>query len=274
MRYLLLLLVVIFNSCKSGKKENEISDSISGNWIIIYPEQQLKNEKQKKLYTTIQDSIISLFGLKLISFNENGSFRQMDSITNNGKWETENNSVIYVINGGRGFDKFKTTFTAFDKGVLQLTEYIAWKDEKLRLVWQFVKVKNELSDNLFSDAANWWRHKPLKSESPVEIKKRLAAMLNYYSVYFKLVDKESTYFIGKRIILPFEYYQHSMGLSDFDPNSHYANSFYNSQEAEKAYEYLQDLVSVLKNDFPSKKNYVEEYAAQMAAMAEKVTDLP
>lgn len=171
MPYLLLLVLVIFNSCKSGKKESEISNSISGNWIIIYPEHQLKNEKQKKLYATIQDSIISLFGLKLISFKEDGRFMQMDSIANNGKWEMENNSVIYVINGGRGFDKFKITFTAFDKGVLQLTEYVTWKDEKLRLVWQFVKVKNELSDNLFSDAANWWRQKPLKSQSPVEIKK-------------------------------------------------------------------------------------------------------
>jgi hypothetical protein len=266
-------LLIIFNSCQSEKGDHEISNSISGNWIIIYPEHQLKNEKQKRIYATIQDSIISLFGLKLISFNEDGRFRQMDSITNNGKWETENNNVLYVINGGRGFDKFKTTFTAFDKGVLQLTEYVLWKDEKLRLVWQFVKVKNELSDNLFSDAANWWRHKPLTSESPVEIKKRLAAMLRYYSAYFKLVDKESTYFIGKRVVLPFEYYQHSIGLSDFDSTSRYAGCFYNSREAEKAYEYLQDLISILSNDFPSKKNYVEEYAAHMDAMEEKVMNL-
>lgn len=88
------------------------------------------------------------------------------------------------------------------------------------------------------------------------------------------MDKESSYFIGKRVILPFEYYQHSIGLSDFDSTSRFANSFYNSQEAEKAYECLQDLVSILSNDFPSKKNYVVEYADHMAAMAEKVTNLP
>jgi hypothetical protein len=273
MRYLLLLVLIIVNSCKPGKKENEISDVIAGNWIIIYPEHQLKNEKQKNLYATIQDSIISLFGLKLISFNKDGSFRQMDSINKNGKWETENNSVIYVINGGRGFDKFKTTFTAFDKGVLQLTEYITWKNEKIRLLWRFVKVKNEFSDQLFSDAANWWRHKPLKSESAVDIKKRLAAMLNYYSAYYKLVDKESTYFIGKRAMLPFEYYQHSIGLSDFDSTHSFAGYFFNSQEAEKGYEYLQDMIAILRDDFPAKKNYVEEYAAHLTAMAEKITNL-
>jgi uncharacterized protein YfkK (UPF0435 family) len=269
-----MLMVLLTFSCKPEKKENKISDSISGNWIIIYPEHQLKNEKQKKLYASIQDSIISLYGLKLISFKNNGHFRQMDSLTNNGKWEIENTSVIIVANGGRGFDKFKTTFTAFNKGVLQLTEYVNWKNEKLRLLWQLVKVEDQFSDNLFSDAANVWRHKPGKSERPAEIKNRLAAMLNYYSVYFKLVAKESDYFIGTRVILPFEYYQHSIGLNDFDSTSHYASCFYNIQEAEKSYEYLQDLISILKSEFPKKDNYVEEYSAHMAAMAKKMMDLP
>ncbi len=273
MRYCLFLIGVLFFSCNSEKKEKAISNSISGNWIIIYPEHQLKNEKQKKLYATIQDSIISLYGLKLISFNDNDHFKQMDSITNNGKWETENNNAIYVKNGGKGFDKFKTTFTSFDKGVLQLTEYVTWKNEKIRLLWQLVKVENQLSDDLFSQAANAWRHKPLKSESLSEIKNRIASMLSYYSVYFKLVARESSYFIGARVMLPFEYYQHSIGLSDFDSTGYYANCFYNSQEAEKGYEYLQDLVSVLRNEYPKKENYVEEYAAHMAAMAKKVTEL-
>lgn len=274
MRIIVFLFVLFSFSCKSVSKEQQFINNITGEWLVLYPDHQLKNEKQRKLYGKIQDSIVSLKGLKLVSFAENRIFRQVDNPSSNGRWDTKAMTDVNISEAGEGFENYKTKFTVFDNDILQLTETVKYDGEDIRLIWHFKKIDKNNTEKLFSKEANAWRLKPVNAETDAEIKKRLAAALYYYADYFNLVAEESTYFIGKRIILPFAFYQHAIGTRDLDPDSDFAGMFYDNEQAEKAYEYLQDIISILKNDFSKKDNYVKGYATHMKAMADRIVTLP
>jgi hypothetical protein len=59
---------------------------MTGNWFVIYPEEKLVNTEQSKIYTKIQDSLVTDKGVKLISCLDNGQFIQWDSTILRGKW--------------------------------------------------------------------------------------------------------------------------------------------------------------------------------------------
>ena len=84
-------------------------------------------------------------------------------------------------------------------------------------------------------------------------------MLLYYSDYFKLVSKESSYFLVPRVPLPFRYYQHGIGVRDTMYPS-FVNVFYNEEDAKKAHEILATTVAQLQGQFEWDENFVVEYA--------------
>ena len=274
MRIGLLLWVLTFYSCKTGSKENNLANTIIGDWIVLYPDHQLKNEEERMAFGAIQDSVMSRKSLKMISFFEGGLFRQMDVLTSNGRWDAKQSAAFTIQEGGEGFENFKTNIITYDDDMLQLSETVNHNTEQFRLIWHLKKIDKKLSKKLFSPEANVWRIKPKKPETNEEIKKRLATILLYYADYYNWVAEESSFFIGRRILLPFEYFQNAIGTKDFDPESDFAGLFYDQAAAVKAYEYLQDVVSVLRNDFERNKNYVKGYATHMRTMAGRITILP
>lgn len=274
MRSHLFLLALLFFSCKSATKEERLINILEGDWVILYPEDQLKNEEQRMLYGKIQDSVVSKKSLKLVSFFEGGVFSQIDDLAATGRWDVKDISAISIQEGGEGFENFKTNFMSYQDNMLQLSETIHYDNDDIRLIWHIKKVDTKTSNKLFSRESNSWRKKPKEVEANNEIKKRLATILLYYADYYTWVAEESSFFIGKRIMLPFEFYQHAIGTKDFDTESDFAKLFFDQQQAEKAYEYLQDVITVLRNDFEKKSNYVKGYANHMSVMARKIVELP
>lgn len=268
MRFFFAFLLLLLVSCRLSPGKEQPDGVVTGNWLVLYADHELKNQQQRQVYGRIQDSVIAAKGLKLVSFFEDGSFRQMDSLQSNGRWVLSPGKEFYVIRGGNGFDDFKSGFLSYEKEVMKIAENVHAGGETIRLVWFLKKIKET---DLFEDRNNDWRRKPVEPESDPEIKTRLAAMLRYYSAYYKLVQKEASYFIGTRVILPFNYYQHAMGIKPFDSRSDFTQQFFNTEQAEEAYGYLNKTMRRLDDQYPDLQNYVAEYAGFMELMAKEIT---
>ena len=74
-------------------------------------------------------------------------------------------------------------------------------------------------------------------------------------------------------MLPLTFYQHAMAMKDFDEESIFSHLFFNKQQAEEAWKYLKRVMNKLRDDFPQKKNFLEEYAEFMHRMAEEVVKI-
>jgi hypothetical protein len=273
MRYFTLLsLGLLFAGCRSDKKEMTVQDAVTGNWLIVYPDHVMLNEKQRKLYGKVQDSIVNLFGLKLISFNNAGEFVQMDSLYGkHGKWKLMPDNSIAVGMSGRGFDKFKADFAKFKNGTLQIIESIEYDNESFSLVWNLKKIEKDDKENfLFNEKNNWWRKKPAEPETAKGINKRVVAMLKYYAAYFAMVSRESSYFSPFRVFLPFKYYSHGIGLKDFKENSPFASHFYSAAEAKMAHQIIADGMNGIKGEFPSGEDFVIEYSGYFDLLAKQL----
>ncbi|HEX7904741.1 MAG TPA: hypothetical protein VF487_12755 [Chitinophagaceae bacterium] len=270
MRQLIVLFLFVSFSCQSLTEKEKRSKDISGDWLILYADHQLKSNRERDLYAKMQDSIIGLTGLKLVSFSRDGRFRQMDSLHTNGQWIIMDDNRLEVAGGGKGFDLFRAEFVDYKKGIIQLAEYIKVSNESIKLVWNLKRINSDPAARLLEAERNTWRIKPSHSENDDLLKKRLASILNYYSDYFGLVTRESSYFISGRVILPFKFYQHAMGLKSFNSNNDFTNLFFDEADAQTAYQYLQKALYDLRDDFPSGKNFVDEYAKFMKLMAEEL----
>lgn len=256
-------------SCKSSQKNLEAS--LYGNWIILYPDHQLRTATEREVYGKFQDSIVALYGLKLITLDENGGFREVDSLLKpTAKWIFTNDSLLKIREGGRGFNPFNTSFKNLKDQTLQLTQFLLLEDEKIKLVWHLKKIEedNEAA-YLFRDSSNQWRNKPASPENEKSIRKRLSTMLNFYGDYFKLVSKEAIYFSPARVPLPFRYYQHAIGMAPKMTPAFQA-IFYNQADALHAYSMLEQTIGELGSTFPREENFVAEYGLFLKLMARRI----
>jgi hypothetical protein len=273
--FIIISLIVLVAGCKSAKKEITVQDVVTGNWLIVYPDHAMLNERQRKLYGKVQDSIVNLFGLKLISFNGSGEFLQIDSLYGkHGKWKLMPDNSIAVGMSGRGFDKFKADFANFKKGILQIIESVELGNESFSVVWNLKKIeKNDKENFLFEEKNNWWRKKPREPEvfsAANALNKRVVAMLKYYAVYFAMVSRESSYFSPFRVFLPFKYYSHGIGLKDFKEDHPFANHFFSATEAKTAHQLIASGMNKIKGEFPSGEDFVIEYSKYFDLLAEEL----
>ena len=259
----LWLLFPLFISCRFLQPREEApAKSIEGNWLILYPDHDLLTEEQRQAYVKAQDSIVSLLGLKTISFLPGGVFFQSDSLFKPaGKWhynpETKN---LFIRDAGKGLDFFKGIYTGIHRDTMQVQETIVIDGQEIKLTWFLKRIEEKARATLFTPEGNWWR-KPTGAEGNDHLKKRLKAMLDYYALYYEMVSKESAYFSQARVFLPFRYYQHSMELKPFSETSSFSQLFQTPQQARDAYELLATGFRESKRDrFPSGRDFVIEYS--------------
>ncbi|HYO22556.1 MAG TPA: hypothetical protein VER36_09125 [Flavisolibacter sp.] len=263
----ILLLCSFFLSCGSQKQDGP--DALTGNWLILYPDHRLKTYSEREVYGKYQDSLLSLYGLKLIALESNGHFREVDSVgAGAGKWIYGNDSLLKIQEGGKGFNPFNARFTSLENDTLQVTQYLPLEGERIKVVWHLKKIDEANSAaSLFSTTANDWRRKPSAPETPAAMRKRLASMLDYYGEYFLLVSKEAIYFSPARVPLPFHYYQHAMGMKQ-QMNADFKRLFFNEQDAQQAFILLEQAMTARTIAFPRGDNFVTEYGQFLKKLAD------
>ena len=270
---LLACIIFVFSSCTFWqKKDADLAKTIKGDWLILYPDHDLRNAEQRKIYSGAQDSIVNLLGLKTISFQDGGAFLQTDSIFSaNGIWHfnTANNN-LFIRNAGKGLDFFQGNLAGIENDTMRIVEIISISGKQIKLTWYLKRIADKKRAALFGKDENEWRKK-IGNATNEQLKNKVRAMLVYYSLYYEMVSKESTYFSQSKVFLPFRYYQHSMGLKPFNETSDFSQLFYNTQQAEEGYGILSAAFDKLKNQpFPSGKDFVIEYSKFMKQMAEVI----
>ena len=266
-----LVLLLFFISCVNfSKNDFDAKKEIVGNWLILYPQHILKNEAQRKLYGKAQDSIVNQGGLKLVSFEKDGKFFQMDSLFGGqGSWFIVDTGSMKINSAGTGFEHFSGEVRGILNDTILIEEMIRLDNEKIKLIWHLKKIgQDDDGAGLFQRSNNLWRQKPVKKEQAAEIKTRVRAMLEYYALYFKIVSVESIYFSRTRVFLPFTYYQHGIGLTDFATAHPFRAYFYDERDARIGYDMLKSAFGKTKDeDFPSGENFVSEYSMYFEKLA-------
>jgi hypothetical protein len=245
---------------------------MTGNWFVIYPEEKLVNTEQSKIYTKIQDSLVTDKGVKLISCLDNGQFIQWDSTILRGKWGIIDENRVVVSGAGKGFQNFKAEFAPGENDKIKLTEFLNISGERIKITWHLKKIKGGKEAELFDPEKNNWRTKPTTAETEDAMKKRMSAMLYYYSVYFKLISDNSSYFMPVRVMAPLKFYQHAIGMKDFDSKHRFVSLFYSVEDATKAYELLKEVVNNSDYNFPDSdsNSFSLEYSYMLAHLAEEI----
>ena len=271
--YFLFVPVIFIASCNlKGNKDGDLSKTLAGNWLILYPQHELANGSQRKVYAGMQDSIVGLLGLKTLTMHANGSFAQSDSILSSpGQWHySPQSNHLFIRNAGRGFDFFKARLLGIANDTLRIVEMINAGSGQIKLVWHLKRIDEKDRKSLFAKDANRWR-KNDRMQDQAHLKRKVNAILEYYSLYYKMIAKESAYFIRSRVFLPFSYYQHSMVLKAFDIDSPFSRLFHSASEAKNAYIILSAAMDKISDQpFPSGKNFVIEYAMYLQQLASAI----
>lgn len=273
--YKYFIFIFLFLGSCLGKKEYVFipKEEIKGNWLILYPQHILKTDQQRKVYGRAQDSIVNFMGLKLVSFKNNGEFLQTDSLFGgHGNWTINDTGSLKITSAGKGFESFSGLFAGIKNDTILIEELISLENEPIKLIWHLKKIlPGSEESSLFKSEMNKWRQKSSGTETDAEIKKRVVSMLEYYSLYFKMVSVESIYFSPVRVFLPFSYYQHGIGLKEFNSRDYFTICFFNTANAKKGYEILKDGFEKIKDlDFPSGENYVIEYSKYFDKLARAI----
>lgn len=272
MKPILFLLILFLSGCTDAGNKDSVYDKMTGNWFILYPEENLNNEEQRKIYAAIQDSLVNEKGLKAVTLLENGQFIQWDSTILYGKWGVIDEKQVVISGGGKGFTNFKTSFAAGKKDIALLTEHINTSGERIELVWHLKKITEGKAETLFLPEKNNWRIRPAAAETEAAMKKRLSEMLHYYAVYFKLISEESSYFMPMRVMLPLRFYQHAIGMREFDEHHRFVSMYASVEEAKKAYGILKETVNSSGNNYPDTKadSFSLEYSQMLEHLAEEI----
>lgn len=249
------------------------SEDIKGDWLILYPTHQLNDEEQEKIYDKASDSLMVLLGLKTISFRPGGSFVQTDSIFQPaGKWHLQtDDKKLFIRNAGKGFDFFQGSLTEIKNDTMRITENLSLSGQTIKITWVLKRITDKKHQSLFREDENWWRKKDAH-ETDSSLRRKVKAMLTYYSIYFDMVSKESSYFSQARVFLPFSYYQHGMGLKPFNAEGRFSQVFYDSIQAQKGHAILSVAMQENRktNYFPRGDNFVIEYAIFLNQLAEAI----
>ncbi len=215
------------------------------------------------------DSFIDLEERRLLSFEKDEMLLDDTEMfgQNAGKWkisDDDNQLILSTVRGTETFDIYKIKPNA----IILRKQYEKSKDS---ILYTFVKFENR-SAEMFKDYFFQLMKKPMQAENETQIKERIKNALNFYSLYFRIVDEDKTVnsFRPARIYLPIQFYSGGVGVKTFDPNAPWVFLFNNVQDAAKAHDFLQ-LALKKVGVFPSHGGkFALEYADVLKEMAENL----
>ncbi|MBC7902896.1 MAG: hypothetical protein H7Y27_05715 [Gemmatimonadaceae bacterium] len=271
MRIFLIAFLIVIYSCNPLDSESGKRELMTGNWVFVYADNSHFDNFQRKDYAALKDTLAAVMGLKLVSFHADGRFSQTDSMyRQNGKWEITAGGELRVSDGGRAFNPLVAQFAEMKEGRLHLRQYLKLGYDSAGLIWQIKKIGPEHPQAaLFDSTNNLWRKPALKEETNRQLRARVAGMLKFYSLYFRLLSTEANYFSPRKVFLPFIYYQHSIGMKSLEESPAFARHFYSIEQAAMGWDMLKTAFRASRS-FPSGTDYVIEYADYLAILQRAV----
>lgn len=158
MRILILLGVSLLLSISCSSPKKDFYQSLAGNWLLLAP-RQLDAGDEKDSTRSFEDSLTSLYGLKLLQLLPDGIFYEIDSLWQPaGSWTFTKDSLLKIEGGGKGFSSFKARFVRKGDHELMLAQSLMYEGAELHLIWTLKKL-NDVGEatELFDRQKNKWR---------------------------------------------------------------------------------------------------------------------
>lgn len=274
MRFLILLIVPVclFMGCKDGQKKADRTASVKGSWLVLYSRLDKESEDFRDIYNGAKDSLLLLHGLKLLRFEDDGSLYQADSIlAKPGSWALTPEGILLIRNAGKGLNKVQAVATSAGNDKLEISSFEKLEGENLRINWHYKKL-DEKDAVLLDKEQNAWRQLLPANATENQVAEKVVKILRYYGHYFHVIGREASYFYPDRMIVPFKYYQHGVGLQSFSMENRFARQFVDSVQATKAWDILRKgFYRISDVPYPSvKNNYTEGYALFLESLAEDI----
>lgn len=237
MKYCIPIILLFVFACKSGKKENEKADSITGGWLVLDASYQLKGKEERIHFRNKQDSLAGFITLVPIYFRSDSSFMQPDSINLKGKWSMSKDSIFSISNGGAGFENCVAKISRYAHQEMELTQPVQTELGSKNIIWILRRLEGA-DTSLFAAEKNNWRIKPKAPETDKQLRQRLASMLGYYIAYFEFVEKKADFFSSYRLLVPLETLQGDMDMAPFEEAKYFIHCFFDNKQAKQAYDEL------------------------------------
>ncbi len=265
--YLSFLLLLV--SCNFSGDESAVKKAVTGDWLILYPDEAALSQQQLANYAPVQDSLVRLYGLRLLQLKNDGSFTEPDYYFNKpGSWELFQDKKLVIKSAQPGFGLYIASLQSYKENKLRLLTTIAANKDSLPIFWVLKKINSDHpAHELFTEKWNRWRQHPAGPEAEVALKERLKQILEWSALYFETVADEAIYFSRSRVVLPFNYYAHGVGLKSLENAPAFAAVFYNEANAIQAMQLLKTARLRIHGKFPQSKNYVKEYAQHFKDLA-------
>lgn len=274
MRVLLLLVLTaaLMTGCGSGKKSKNEPLRVEGSWMALYSRLDAETEENRDLYNEVKDSLLMLHGLKLLRFEPDGKMYQADSImAAPGSWALTPEGLLLIRNAGLGMERLTGQDAELKNGKMVVGHPVKAKGELLRVNWYYARL-DEKDAVLLDMDQNTWRQPLPADASEKQVADKIVKILRYYGHYFHIIGREANYFYAERMIVPFKYYQHGVGLQNFSMESRFARQFADSVQATKAWDIIRKgFYRISDVPYPAvKNNYTEGYALFIESLANDI----
>jgi len=274
MRFLLLLalLSALITSCGSGKKAKNEPLRVEGSWVALYSRLDKEMEDSRDLYNEVKDSLLMLHGLKLLRFEPDGKIYQADSImAAPGSWALTPEGILLIRNAGLGMERLMGQDAQLKDGKMIVAHPVKVKGQLLKVNWYYARL-DEKDAVLLDKEQNTWRKMLPADATEKQVAEKIVKILRYYGHYFHVIGREANYFYAERMIVPFKYYQHGVGLQNFSMENRFARQFADSVQATKAWDIIRKgFYRISDVPYPTvKNNYTEGYALFIESLANDI----
>lgn len=192
-----------------------------------------------------------------------------------GRWTIDDKVKPVLINFYLNSGQKETYKLAYlSPGEMKLSQQVGDKQLQIDLISEAVRHKKP-ADDPFYISNNSWRIKPDKPESDEQIKKRLKGCIHFFVMFYEdriNIHSKSVSFIG----LPscFKWYGGGIFLeNEKNLPVKWINTFYNRQQAMKAYRLADKLLS-LKYEWPKNEhNWLKQNLVVLKQMESRVDSL-
>lgn len=244
------------------KVENMRLDNLTGS----YNGMQIQDFRGKG---HLLDSFLQVEEYRLLGFQNDGTLLDDSEIMGQkkGSWKLSDNKKQLLLKSARGNETFD--ILKLKKNAIVIKK--RFEKSKDSILYTLVPFQNDKTEDM-KKCFEYLMTKPAQAETDEQIKMRLKNALEFYSLYFHIIntDVQVNSFKPARIYLPISYYSNGIGLKPFSPDADWVYLFYNSQDAAKAYEHL-NLALKKVGVFPSHGNrFALEYAEVFKEMADNL----
>ncbi|MBC8109787.1 MAG: hypothetical protein H7Y04_01865 [Verrucomicrobia bacterium] len=187
-----------------------------------------------------------------------------------GSWNYDYKKRLLSFRGKNREEEFSMTLHEKEDGYVKFKAFTVENKDSVNyisMLWMPEQKYEYENQDMLAKERNMWRIKPSQKQSKAQITQKLVAHLTFMIDYFQFLDnKKQGYFEPKFLQSPFQFYSHGLGVANkYNLPDFWKETYYDQENAEMALDLFAEALGSV-GEFPSGKNFTEEYKKVMERM--------